>query len=163
MIAENIRILRIVRLTWDGHDPGLSLRLTRVGSTVIHRIHGALIRKDTTTSRPPSAPKVERTYVPGDDRVTRQCILVGDSLNDEEWSDDLSNPSSYQTIVRRPRPLESTDLCLSKDLVGYVLNCSIWLIKKPGFWVRARRSNNKQRSHSVERKRLEEHCDDGIV
>ena len=53
------QILRIVRLTWDSHDLGLSLRLTRVGSAVIHRTRGARARKGAATSRPSSAPKVE--------------------------------------------------------------------------------------------------------
>ena len=44
-----------------------------------------------TTRRLASTPKVERTGISTDDGVARQRALVGNSANDEQWSDDLSS------------------------------------------------------------------------
>ena len=72
----------------------LNLRLTRVHSVLIRRIGAVSVMNDTTpTRRPPSTPCFERADTPGSDSVARQRALVGDSLNDEQWSDDLFNPS----------------------------------------------------------------------
>ena len=61
---------------------------------LIHRTHKSLTMGGTaTTRRPPSAPNFERIETLGDDSVARQRALVGDSVNNEQRSDDLSNPS----------------------------------------------------------------------
>ena len=62
-------------------------------SSPIRRAHGVSIRKGMTTTRQlPSVPGLERTEMPGDDGTARQCALVGNFLNDEQRSDNLSNP-----------------------------------------------------------------------
>ena len=61
-----------------------------------HRARGVPVRKGTTTTHQlPSIPKHELTSMSRDDSGVRQHTLIGDSFNDEQWSDDLSNPSSY--------------------------------------------------------------------
>ena len=61
----------------------------------IHGIHGIPTRKGTAITRQlPSAPSFELGGTPGDDGVARQRALVGDSLNDEQRGDGLSNPAS---------------------------------------------------------------------
>jgi len=80
-------------------DRGLdhNVKLVRTPSISTHRDHGVLVRSDpTTTRRPPSAPKVDRTNVSSGDTFARQRPLIGDSLNDEQWSDDLR---SHQTTT----------------------------------------------------------------
>ena len=47
----------------------------------------------TTTRQLSSGPNLEPTEVSGDDSAVRQRVLVGDPLNDKQWSDDLSDPS----------------------------------------------------------------------
>lgn len=52
----------------------------------------------TSGRRLPSAVGVvEFIGTSGGNSLARQRVLVGDSLNDEEGSDDLSNPFSRQT------------------------------------------------------------------
>ena len=46
-----------------------------------------------TTRQLPSTPSFELTDSSGDDGIARQRTLVGDSLNDEQWGDDLSSQS----------------------------------------------------------------------
>jgi len=66
-----------------------------------HWDHGVLTRNDPrTTRRPPSAPKVDRTDISSGDTFARQRPLIGDSLNDEQWSDDLW---SHKTTVFEDR------------------------------------------------------------
>ena len=43
----------------------------------------------------PLPPNVERTSVSSCNSATRQRALVGDSSNDEQWSDNLSDPPSH--------------------------------------------------------------------
>ena len=63
------------------------------------RTHGFPTRKDIAAIRKlPSAPSFERTDASGDDRFSCQCALAGDSLNDEQRSDHLSNPSLQNAI-----------------------------------------------------------------
>ena len=73
-------------------------KLSGVRSALIHRTHGITATRDGTTAsrRLPSAPSFEVAETCRGDSITRQCTLVGDSLNDEQRSDHLSNPSSYQ-------------------------------------------------------------------
>ena len=71
--------------------------IVRALSRVIHRAHREPTGKGPTAIRRlPSAPKVERTKISGHDTGACQRALVGDSFNDEEWSDDLQ---LCQTIV----------------------------------------------------------------
>ena len=70
-----------------------SPKLTSVQSTLIHRTHGALARGGTTTARQRSlAPDFGLIDTSGNNTVARQRALVCDSLNDEQWSNDLSDP-----------------------------------------------------------------------
>lgn len=69
-------------------------QFTRVPSTAILRTYGIHIGKSATTSRRPSRPSVERIDGSGGNGVTRQRALIGDSFNDEQWSDDLLDPWS---------------------------------------------------------------------
>jgi len=98
-------------------DGGLDLgtKLTRARSILVHRVQSVFTRKGpTATRRLAPAPKVERTGVSGGDSVARQRTLVGDSLNDEEWCDDLSVVMS-DNPVRRPQGGKGTNLSLSED------------------------------------------------
>ena len=71
-------------------------KLARVHSTLIHGTHGVPTEGGTTlTRRLLSAPCFERTKMSGDEGIARQRALVGDSLDDEQWSEDLTNPSSH--------------------------------------------------------------------
>jgi len=55
-----------------------------------HWAHGVPIRNNLTTIRcPSSAPKVDRTDIPSGKVFARQRPLIDDSLNDEQWSNDL--------------------------------------------------------------------------
>ena len=64
-----------------------------------HRTRGVPTRNGSTTVRQlPSAPCFERTETSGDESVARQGALIGDSLNDEQWSDNLSNPSLHSKL-----------------------------------------------------------------
>ena len=74
--------------------------LARVCLKLADRSHGVCTREDTTAIRQPPAPKFERTGVSGDSSA-RQRAPVGDSLDDEQWSNDLSIPSPHETT--RPR------------------------------------------------------------
>ena len=74
---------------------------TRVRPTLANRSCGVLIGEGTTTTRQlPSAPCSERTD-PSGGSGAGQSALVGDSLNDEQRSNDLSIPSSRETT--RPK------------------------------------------------------------
>ena len=71
--------------------------------TPTNRAHGTPTRM--VTLRLLLAPNFELIDTPGDDGVTRQRAPAGDSLNDEQWSDDLPNPPSayQQTCPNRSR------------------------------------------------------------
>jgi len=80
-------------------DPNLIL--ARVRPTLTNRSHGVLTTEGTTATRQlPSSPNSERTDTSGDGGA-RQRAPVGDSLNDEQWSNDLSIPSSHETTHPR--------------------------------------------------------------
>ena len=67
-----------------------------VQPTSTHRTRGIPTRNGTATTRQfLSGSGSERTDSPRVDGVASQRALVGDSLNDEQWSDDLSDPPSY--------------------------------------------------------------------
>ena len=70
------------------------LRSTRVLPEQIHHTHVVPTREGATTTRQlSSGPNLEPTEISGDDSAVRQRVLVGDPLNDKQWSDDLSDPS----------------------------------------------------------------------
>ena len=77
-----------------GRSLNLTPRLARAHSMPIHRTRGASTWKGITTiCQLPSAPGFERTEASGDDSIACQRTFVGNSLNDEQWSDHLSKPS----------------------------------------------------------------------
>ena len=79
---------------WKSISVNLSPSLARTCSPHIRRSHGVLTRKVSTAIwRPPSGPSLELAHVGGNDGIARQRALIGDSLDDKEWSDDLFNPS----------------------------------------------------------------------
>jgi len=66
--------------------------LARVRPTLSNRSHGVLTMEGTAATRQlPSAPSSERADASGDSGA-RQRTPVGDSLNNEQRSDDLSIP-----------------------------------------------------------------------
>ena len=70
----------------------------------------------TITHRLPSAPSFERIDLSKDDSVSRQCILLGNPFNDEQRSDDLSDPSRrVRRLVQSSESRESTNLSLDED------------------------------------------------
>ena len=70
------------------------LRFARVLPEHIRHTHVVPTRKGAPTTRQlSSGPNLERAEISGDDSAARQRILVGDPLNNEQWSDDLSGPS----------------------------------------------------------------------
>ena len=84
-------------------DHGLNLNVkvprapSRAPSIPTHWDHGVTTRNDpTTTRRPPSVPKVDRTNISSGNTFARQRPLTGNPLNDEQWSDDLR---SHQTTM----------------------------------------------------------------
>jgi len=77
-------------------DPGLNPKdeLARgIYLTLTHRTHVVPTWKGVASTRNlPSAPSFEAARASKGDIVPRQRSPVG--LDDEQWSDDLSNPSS---------------------------------------------------------------------
>ena len=72
-------------------------------SMTIHRTHVVPTGINTTATR--QFP-FERAAMPWNNSVARQRALIGDSLDDEQRSDDLSNPSSHRNGdrgCRKPR------------------------------------------------------------
>ena len=129
-------------------------------SILIHRTQGVLSRRSITTifttRRFPSAPKVERADMrtDSDGGIARKRTLVGNPLNDEQRSDDLSNPPSRQNNQPRITIVGKTaNLSLSEHRVEYI----------HGHVVGSHRSNDQQRTHGIKRRRLDEHGGDGLV
>ena len=78
------------------------IELARVLSAPTNRAREDLIRKGTSTTRgPPSTHKFDLTSTPGDDSVSHQHALFGDSLNDEQRGYDLSIRGHIRQPVRR--------------------------------------------------------------
>ena len=70
------------------------LRSARVLPEHIRHTHVVPTRKGAPTTRQlSSSPNLQRAEISGDDSTARQRVLVGDPLNDEQWSDDLSGSS----------------------------------------------------------------------
>ena len=81
--------------------------------------------------------------------VARNALLLAsDWPNDEQRSDDLSNPSSHRTTCSKTWWWESTNLSASGDEYKNVRNGDSGT--KP---------SNKQRAHRVKDRRLDEHGD----
>ena len=94
-----------------GIGRSLDPKHARVYSMSVYRTREVATGKDATNAcQPPRGRNFELADAPRYDSSTRQRTLVGDSLNDEEWSNDLSNPLSGQktcpkiTIVRKHGP-----------------------------------------------------------
>ena len=85
-------------------------KLSGVRSTLIHRTHGGTTTGEGTIAgrQLPSALSFEVAETSGGDSITRQCSLVGDSLNDEQRSDHLSNPLSYQPTRLKIKGVEKS-------------------------------------------------------
>ena len=108
-----------------------------------------------TAHRSSSGPGFEPTDLSGGDGIARQRALVGDSLNDEQRSNDLSEPRGrIRQPVRRSQSCESTNLNLGEDGQEEIRN---------GVYVGAPRSNDQQRAHSIKGTRLNEHGNDGLA
>ena len=69
-----------------------SPKVTRAHSKTIRRTRRVSIRKGNVICRHPSGPNLKRAEMPGSDGVARQRALIGNYLDDEQWSDDLYNP-----------------------------------------------------------------------
>ena len=79
----------------------LDPKLSRAYSTFIHRTRGIATGKGTTATRQlPRSRNFKLTDTPRYDIPARQRTLVGNPLNDEEWSDDLFNPSYQKTCPK---------------------------------------------------------------
>ena len=86
MSAESVRIRRSLGLIPVDIDHSPSLKFCGARSTPIHRIHGVPTtgKGTTATCQALLSPKFGSTGMSGDDTVTRQCTLIGDSLNDQQ-------------------------------------------------------------------------------
>ena len=127
--------------------------LARVRPTLANRSHRVLTTEDTTATRQlPSSPSSERTDGSGSSGPRRRTP-VGDSLNDEQWSNDLSVPPSYETTGPRVRDVGKHELNLSEDREGQIRD----------FAFGSHRSNGEQRAHSEKSTRLDEDRGNGLV
>ena len=78
-------------------------RLASVHSALNHRARGVLTRNVTVAIRRlPTAPCIERAHMSRDETFARQRTLVGGSMNDKQWNEDLFNP--WYTILRKHEP-----------------------------------------------------------
>ena len=83
--------------------------------------------------------------------AVRQHAIFGDFSNDKQWCDHLYNPSSHDTTC--PVVGESTNLSLGEDECDGTRSVTSV----------TRRPDKHQRAHGVERTRLDEYCDGGLV
>lgn len=84
------------------HGLNLNVKVARAPSIPTHWDHGVSTKNNpTSTRRPPPAPKVDRTDIPGGDVLARQRPLIGDSLDDKQRSDDLRSHQTTMFEVRR--------------------------------------------------------------
>ena len=79
--------------------------------------------------------------------------LLLTTLNDEQRSDDLPNPSPHQTTCPNIGSRENTNLSRREDGYEEIHN---------GVSVSAHRPKNQQRARRVKGTRLDEHGDDGL-
>ena len=94
--SDLVRFRRLLDLILVEIDRSLNispnLKLAGVLSTLTRRTsHGVPTREATTICRLPSALSFELADGSVDDIIARQRTLIGDSLDNEHWSDDLSN------------------------------------------------------------------------
>ena len=123
----------------------------KVRSGSIHRTHRVHTRRGTAR-RLPSPPIItlERAETYRDHGVFRQRTLVGDPLDDEERSNDLSNPSSISQPVRTLQSRESTHLSLKEDGHEYLRRTAS----------SNEQSNHQQRAHGIDDAGFNKHGDD---
>jgi len=93
-------------------DP--NVKLVRAPSIPTHWAHGVPIGSDPAPTRPPSAPEVDRTDISDGETFARQRPLIGDSLDDEQWSDDLQPHQKTMFEDRRALGKIGTNLGLSE-------------------------------------------------
>ena len=86
---SNASDLTLVREIDRSSDATPNPKFTGVLSVVIPRTYGISTRRDSTTTH-----RLSSLLRWGDDSAARQRVLVGDSFNDEERGDNLSNPQS---------------------------------------------------------------------
>ena len=116
----------------------------------IYRTHGAPTGKSATI---PRELPFERAEMPRGDGIFRQRALVGNPLDDEQRSDDLSKYIiSIRQLVRRSGSREGTNLSLSEERDE---DDHIVVPGDPQY-------DNQQRVDSVKGTRLDEHGDDGL-
>ena len=96
---------------------------------------------------PIDSPKVERNRTYGSDGFARQCALVSDSSNDEQWSGDLPNVITLD----------------SQSGIAVTASTNLSLCENGQEDIRSGSSKNQQRGHSIKRRTLNEHGDDGPV
>ena len=74
-----------------GRDPNPEVARVVLSMHIpMHRTHGIPTRHDTASRQLSSTPGFELTDLCGDNSLARQRVLVSDSLNDEQWGEDLS-------------------------------------------------------------------------
>ena len=89
----------------SGRDPNPEVARVVLSMHIpMHRTHGVPTRHDAASRQLPSAPSLELTDLCGDNSITRQRVLVSDSLNDEQWGEDLSTD-----VVRLGNPREDRE------------------------------------------------------
>ena len=74
-------------------------KFTRPVPMLLCETHRVCTKSATiATRRLPAGPNVDRTgvTVSRDDCVARQRALVGHTIDNQQWSDSLSDPSSHQ-------------------------------------------------------------------
>ena len=99
----------------------------------------------------PLGPKAERSASSGSNTIARQSAMVGDSSNDEEWSDDL--PRDVRQPAADWESKKRTNLSLCEDGQEDIRSVTSG----------TPRSDEQQGINSVEGRRLDEHGDDGSV
>jgi len=73
-------------------NPGLARVLSRPSRQILE---ASTQRGPIATRRFPLPPSIEQTGVSSGDSGARQRAPVGNPLNDEQWCDHLSDPSSH--------------------------------------------------------------------
>ena len=67
---------------------------------VAHKPYGVSTGEGAATAirqLPSATLSSERAHTSGSDIVSRQCALFGDSMDDEQWSNNLSKTPSHST------------------------------------------------------------------
>ena len=99
-----------------GIGRNLDPKHARAYSISVYRTRGVATGKDAIIAcQLPRSRNFKLADAPRHDSSAGQRTLVCNSLNDEEWSDDLFNPLSGQKPVRRSQLCESTNLNRKED------------------------------------------------